>query len=892
MIIDKQHIISKFRWDTRINDEKKAFELQDQLISWTKKSIKPEIGSLFDQICPEDQYWRIDSLELDLGIIELGDLQGELIWKIPKILRSELERQIIIRETVQGKISVGGQSSSYLGILEYFLLHGYLPWYYNPKNSSINQLLAYLLNNSKEELLLLLNDIAENRQARQRMASQFSETNLTEILKSILPYNYQKILQFHKEFTHLQWDETSRQTGNHRVRENLWFTTLNRILCDFRSVLSLNSFIEQTLLDMASNSGMGQDEYLRGVKKQSVKLKGNSVIKSYLANHARPVADVTERELDQNWIYLEQFIGGRKSWPGGLKKDDPNRVLLTLSRIDSTKFSELIANLEYPEAHWQQVSQTLDPMVLDAIIEARPSRSSRSVIRTINLLDNFLNTKDAEKFRKLIRARSLALLFEPKDVELKSSTILQHLLLTSSVKNDPLPKIILDKAVYSPPASLSGTTPNSQGFGELKKVLTELPSPNNPSFYSKQIKILIDSLYEQAQDLLHDRSSFYSSHLSLIDYILFSPTHAFDVLRKSREKKDVDKLLSTFLDPYTSALLLEAAHPEYYSKIKSIEDFVKELLASPRTSETIKLEKDVSLMHFALRLLMERPDIEITAFSESILHYLLKKLRCLSGHELLLELMDRLRHSEMLKNLGISPTSRSKIRKYTLEGKGLNGLGAITDFINSAFGSEYEVSKLLRIVLNTTAITVKDLFETENGKTILNYLVADACSTAGTLIDTYCNLLIPQISDISKDEIREEIQKIAVLSFTDFPRHLGSKRAFKKVFEEALFYKFPIVQGKNSSPTKQDEIIQKHERKIPLNPGLTITETQLFELVHRSLKSNLKTVRFENSKIEVAALLVAGLETSPDKFITVLNRVDNSEKTIDTLKRAFSFEKF
>ena len=90
MIVQSKHIISRFRWDTSFDQKDRAADLQARLSNWSRNRAEKEICRVLDKACPHDQVWTIQSLELDLGVIDFNELASELDHKLTLELSEKL----------------------------------------------------------------------------------------------------------------------------------------------------------------------------------------------------------------------------------------------------------------------------------------------------------------------------------------------------------------------------------------------------------------------------------------------------------------------------------------------------------------------------------------------------------------------------------------------------------------------------------------------------------------------------------------------------------------------------------------------------------------------------------------------------------------------------------
>ncbi|MFZ0598986.1 MAG: contractile injection system tape measure protein, partial [Flavobacterium sp.] len=125
------HIASSLKWETTFDQKNEGYRLQERLSTWSKISLPREVAAIFNELCPPEQSWRIQSLELDLGSCDYNDLEFDLSRKIRSLLKEKIAELILYQNSQkQNGIAVYNKEKSILDNLMIFLLEGYLPWNY------------------------------------------------------------------------------------------------------------------------------------------------------------------------------------------------------------------------------------------------------------------------------------------------------------------------------------------------------------------------------------------------------------------------------------------------------------------------------------------------------------------------------------------------------------------------------------------------------------------------------------------------------------------------------------------------------------------------------------------------------------------------------------------
>ena len=120
------HIIQRQVWKIECSS-KEEYQI---ICQYLQEELTGEIGELLEKTLshffPPDQYVEIDQLHIDLGDISFDELEYELIGRFQSGLKKALEETIFQKKNI---IIREGISENTWKAFEYFLLHGYAPWW-------------------------------------------------------------------------------------------------------------------------------------------------------------------------------------------------------------------------------------------------------------------------------------------------------------------------------------------------------------------------------------------------------------------------------------------------------------------------------------------------------------------------------------------------------------------------------------------------------------------------------------------------------------------------------------------------------------------------------------------------------------------------------------------
>lgn len=171
----KTHLIETTLFDIAFATEEHAFAQQPELASFVRRDLMPIVDELFNESSDGDTVLRIDTLEVDLGMVNYSEYRDEL----PKRLREELST-ILAGMALSGQNAPAtgsqrlSQSSNERQQLEYFLIHGHLPWYSKLNGGMLEAALKQLISKNSEWFSILIAQSPSPTTIITRLTLQFS----------------------------------------------------------------------------------------------------------------------------------------------------------------------------------------------------------------------------------------------------------------------------------------------------------------------------------------------------------------------------------------------------------------------------------------------------------------------------------------------------------------------------------------------------------------------------------------------------------------------------------------------------------------------------------------------------------------------------------------------
>lgn len=265
MLSNSNHIISTFNWNTFLDQKERAFELQGRLSAWSGINMQKEINEVFNRLCPPDQTWRIDQLELDLGVIEMDSLESDLARQLRIQLTEKLTDLIIYADKAgQNNIEITNQYDAPIDMLRSYLLTGVMPWNYKASDGSLNQMLSWQFQHNRQTIVAMLKEIGVTQEDfRKRMAWQMNEANIQKTIEGFEPGNHEQINRFSNELIKIQAKENVVRAGTADFKKNVWLWILNYLLTERGTLFNKHSFLKSSIVQMSAHYNIGYEELLQ-----------------------------------------------------------------------------------------------------------------------------------------------------------------------------------------------------------------------------------------------------------------------------------------------------------------------------------------------------------------------------------------------------------------------------------------------------------------------------------------------------------------------------------------------------------------------------------------------------------------------------------------------------
>ncbi len=216
---EQRHIIKKQIIELNLSSQQGAFELQNEVSRIYRSKVIPLIDDLLTKFSNSDIIHKINTLEINLGNIDINNLEQELIDKIVEQIQPALSEKISLSSSNFSTQSnpnvklnesspsdqietsnIASKTASQLDIFSYFIQTGMLPWWSEKLNKQeLEEYGDRLITTSPEQLKSILAESFQEEKYSRRIIYQLSDSILLKFTKLISPKFFNFIANYYSD---------------------------------------------------------------------------------------------------------------------------------------------------------------------------------------------------------------------------------------------------------------------------------------------------------------------------------------------------------------------------------------------------------------------------------------------------------------------------------------------------------------------------------------------------------------------------------------------------------------------------------------------------------------------------------------------------------------------
>lgn len=327
--IINENLIARCRWQTSIDSEEHSYPLQQFISRWTQPDLQKLFERCIDEICPADQHWRIDTLQLDLGDINFQDLNSSVPEKVEQELRRALKEYALQRRSEmahanQSFYSVEDALAKTLvnddkNASDWFLEHGTAPWWYR-SSDSISDALDRQFSSSASFIVQLIDKIHGRQVLRQRVLWQWGEVGCRHIVHQLEPHHSHSVEQLINSLCTINKQLKIVSLSGVSFSEKLWQKATEYLLRHSAASFNLHWLTQYLLFSLSQEFGLSHDQMISEILTASDDDQQSDILLSaYQQNMAlTPWLEVISTDADDSdkavsaWAVMAELLLARK----------------------------------------------------------------------------------------------------------------------------------------------------------------------------------------------------------------------------------------------------------------------------------------------------------------------------------------------------------------------------------------------------------------------------------------------------------------------------------------------------------------------------------------------------------------------------------------------------
>lgn len=785
-----RHIVSSLKWNTTFDQREEGFKLQERLSHWSKISLPGEAAFVFNELCPPEQSWRIESLEIDLGICDYSDLEFDLSTKIRTLLKEKIEELIIYQNhQKQNLISVYNKEKSILENLTVFLIEGFLPWSYQNKEGSVNQIMAELLQNNLAEIIAIIKkEGIKHEQVRKRISWQFDEKNVNKIITALEPNNSDTIIEFSSILTTLQVKETIIQTSTASFRKNLYFFILNFLLLERGTLFNKVAFMKSSILQMANHYNIAYSELIVLIENTVVKISDNTTrnndfiytLKMLTQEYeAQKMHHAVPQVQTNYWHLLEKLLTHKSERKLRTQKNDLNELIAVLNSENPSKFKTLLNRVLQNETAVFALIEDLDENAIKILFSKLDTDSSSLNLDSVlylNALSSVLKLKNNPKF---LWQTSIAFLIKNKNAA--HNTFLLHCITELSKANHKEPVQLLGSFTSAVVPVKAKNSNSAILYTRLNSMYCHEIDKKNSNYPAVHFKNLVVKLETEFQKSASKNTVFKDLQKSLIKNIYLHPKTAFEVMLSYENKEFIKKIIPLLLNRELLQLIIKTAN---YKKTKLIQtvQMVYEILNSKERYDLPEELLTDDLLLFSIQEMLLHPEHNSSVFLETVILQLSRKTTAVK-HIDYFRFITKLLQSKRIKAFGISIK-----RSFLIQLKNNNSINIIELALliqNTSQQAQTSLANVLTTHFHDPKFSLVRKQDKKESDAIIEYFLKNGKSLKTNWIKEKTIWIAKSIS-VSNARITMDLNEIFWTVILNYNAYKGNQVLFQKLIEKAF----------------------------------------------------------------------------------------------------------
>ncbi len=244
-----------------------TYEVQNRVSALANTRLFALMENHFEQSIPADQVVLYESISLDLGEIDIANLEAEIEERFMKALEKKFPLPGIFlnaEDTVINNAVADTIAESDEKLLEYFLVHGTLPWWasaHPPFN--LTEVFDRIIQSGIAAAIKFFQRVGKDTNVIRRITFLLAEEKVQSLIAILEPVEAAYMLGYYKQVIKFQTEVQVVKDELTEFKRSVMVFILNYLLIDKESEFSKKMFLKSNLQQMAVHYGVSYIDLLQ-----------------------------------------------------------------------------------------------------------------------------------------------------------------------------------------------------------------------------------------------------------------------------------------------------------------------------------------------------------------------------------------------------------------------------------------------------------------------------------------------------------------------------------------------------------------------------------------------------------------------------------------------------
>ena len=253
-------VIKKQIFDLRLSSTRNSWQIKNKLSWINQNKISPLLANICERMDTLEITFHIEKIEVELGVVQLANLQQILLAKIEQIFTKVLNEKIKnlkLAKTVENANSQNvfklNEAENALRYLYYFCTTGMCPWWVQSKQLDLTKCVRFLTQKAPKELKSSLLKLLPQERYIQRLIWQLPESVLLKLTELWSPKIFSFLKHWQTSINKSFYDNKAFQyLMKMQLKSLYWRAILSNLLTQNPVEISVEEFFRRCLLAIAA----------------------------------------------------------------------------------------------------------------------------------------------------------------------------------------------------------------------------------------------------------------------------------------------------------------------------------------------------------------------------------------------------------------------------------------------------------------------------------------------------------------------------------------------------------------------------------------------------------------------------------------------------------------